>query len=162
MGVLAGNHEGYVHMCSTVSRTAKKTFHGRTQSEHEIKCLYFITSHISRFSWEKYLQCRKFFKYAELMSWNVVMIGKKGQKVHLPAPKTHFSQDIEFTRDTPIVCTSKEELSFVRGGVLDERESQMMRVRWKVFALQSPIPEEEQRITPNCPHCFAKLIFPQV
>ena len=34
----------------------------------------------------------------------------------------------------------------------------MMRVHWKVFALQSPIPEEEQQITPNCPHCFAKLM----
>ena len=37
MGVLAGNHEGYVHMCSTVSRTAKKTFHSRTQSEHDTR-----------------------------------------------------------------------------------------------------------------------------
>ena len=90
------------------------------------------------------------------------MTGKMGQKVHLPASKTHFSQDIEFTHDTPIFCTSKEELSFTRGGVLDERESQMKRVRWKVFALQSPIPEEEQQITPNCPHRFAKLIFPQI
>ena len=34
----------------------------------------------------------------------------------------------------------------------------MMRVHWKVFALQSSIPEEEQQITPNCPHCFAKLM----
>ena len=51
------------------------------------------------------------------------MTGKTGQKVHLPASKTHFSKDIKFTRDTPIFCTSKEELSFVRGGVLDERES---------------------------------------
>ena len=90
------------------------------------------------------------------------MTGKKGQKVHLPAPKTHFSQDSEFTRDTPIFDTSKEELSFVRGKVLDEMESQMMRVRWKVFTLQSPNPEEEQQITPNSPHCFAKLIFPQI
>ena len=57
------------------------------------------------------------------------MTGKTGQKVHLPASKTHFSQDIEFTRDTLIFCTSKEELSFVRSGVFDERESQMMRVR---------------------------------
>ena len=90
------------------------------------------------------------------------MTGKKGQKVHLPARKTHFCQDIEFIRDTPIFYTSKEELSFVRGRVLDERESQMMRVCWKVFALQSPIPEEEQRNTPNCPHFFAKLTFPQI
>ena len=46
----------------------KKTFHGRTQSEHEIKCLYFMISHISRFSWEKSLQYRKFLRYAERMS----------------------------------------------------------------------------------------------
>ena len=90
------------------------------------------------------------------------MTGKTGQKVHLPALKTHFSKDIKFTRDTLTFCTSKEELSFVRGGVLDERESQMKRVHWKVFALQSPIPEEEQQITPNCPHRFAELIFPQI
>ena len=41
-----------MHMSSTVSRTGKKTFHSRTQSEHEIKCLYFIMSHISRFPGE--------------------------------------------------------------------------------------------------------------
>ena len=99
---------------------------------------------------------------SQIIPWHDLLLLLEGQKVHLPAPKTHFSEDIEFTRDTPIFCTSKEELTFVRGGVLDERESHMMRDRWKVFALQSPIPEEEQRITPNCPHCFAKLIFPQV
>ena len=99
---------------------------------------------------------------SQIIPWHDLLLLLEGQKVHLPAPKTHFSQDIEFTRDTPIFCTSKEELSFMRGGVLDERESQMMRVRWKVFALQSPIPKEEQRITPNCPQCFAKLIFPQI
>ena len=77
---------------------------------------------------------------SQIIPWHNLLLLLEGQKVHLPAPKMHFSQDIEFTRDTPIFCTSKEELSFVRGGVLDERESQMMRVRWKVFALQSPIP----------------------
>ena len=99
---------------------------------------------------------------SQIRLWHDLLLLLEGQKVHLPAPKTHFSQDIEFTRDTPIFCTSKEELSFVRSGVLDERESQMMKVRWKVFALQSPIPEEEQRNTPNCPHFFAKLTFPQI
>ena len=77
---------------------------------------------------------------SQIILWHNLLLLLEGQKVHLPAPKTHFSQDIEFTRDTPMFCTSKEELSFVRGRVLDERESQMMRVRWKVFALQSPIP----------------------
>ena len=66
-----------MYICLALFRELeKKTYHGRTQSEHEITCLYFIVSHISRFSWEEYLQCRKFLRYAELMSWNVVMTGK--------------------------------------------------------------------------------------
>ena len=158
MGLLVGNHEGCVHMSSTVSRIGKKTFHSTTQPEHEIKCLYFIISHISRFPGENICNVGRFWgmpkSCLEMLSW----LAKRGKKVHLPAPKTHFFQAIEFTRDTPIFCTSKEELSFVRGAVLDERESQMMRVHCKAFALQSPIPEEEQQITPNCPHCFAILM----
>ena len=42
-------------------------------------------------------------------------------------------QDILFERDTPIFYTSEEYISFVRGEVLDERETQMMRVRFAVF-----------------------------
>ena len=37
-------------MSSTVSQSQKKTFHGGTKSEHEIKCLYRIIRHILRFS----------------------------------------------------------------------------------------------------------------
>ena len=99
---------------------------------------------------------------SQIIPWHDLLLLLEGQKVHLPAPKTHFCKDIEFTSDTPIFCTSKEELSLVRGGVLDERESQMMRVRWKVFAFHSQIPEEEQQIIPSCPRCFAELIFPQI
>ena len=99
---------------------------------------------------------------AQIIPWHDLLLLLEGQKVHLPAPKSHFCQDIEFASDTPIFCTSKEELSLVRGGVLDERESQMMRVRWKVFAFHNQIPEEEQQIIPSCPHCFAELILPQV
>ena len=116
-----------MYICLALFRELeKKTFHGRTQSEHEIKCLYFIISHIWRFPWEKYLKCRRFLRYAELMSGNVVMTGKTGQKVHLLASRTRFSQDIEFTRDTPIFCSSKEELSFMRGrreGIADDESS---------------------------------------
>ena len=98
MCLLAGNQEGCVHMSSTVSRTGKKTFHSRTQSEHEIKCLYFIISHISRFPGENICNVGSFWDMPksclEMLSWLA--------KVHLPAPKTHFSQDIESTCDTPI------------------------------------------------------------
>ena len=62
---------------------------------------------------------------------------------------------------TPIFCTAKEELSFVRAGVLDERETEMMRVRWRVSAFSSPISEAEQLQVPPCPRCFAELVYPQ-
>ena len=47
----------------------------------------------------------------------------EGQTVHLPAPKTHYRQDILFQGDAPIFCASKDELSYVRGGVVDDRET---------------------------------------
>ena len=96
-----------------------------------------------------------------IIPWHDLLLLLEGQEVHLPAPKTHYKQDISFKGDTPIFCTAKEELSFVRAGVLDERETEMMRVRWRVFALSCQIPEKEQFEVTPCPRCFAELIFPQ-
>ena len=96
-----------------------------------------------------------------IIPWHDLLLLLEGQEVHLPAPKTHFKQDISFKGDTPIFCTAKEELSFVRAGVLDERETEMMRVRWRVFSLSCQIPEKEQVEVTPCPRCFAELIFPQ-
>lgn len=80
---------------------------------------------------------------ARIIPWHGFLLLLEGQKVHLPAPKTHFSWGIEFMRDTPIFCTSKEEFSLMHGGVLDERETKMMRFRWKVFTFYFQIPQEE-------------------
>ena len=96
-----------------------------------------------------------------IIPWHDLLLLLEGQDVHLPAPKTHYKQDISFKGDTPIFCTAKEELSFVRAGVLDERETEMMRVRWRVFALSCQIPEREQVEVSPCPRCYAELIFPQ-
>ena len=71
----------------------------------------------------------------------------EGQLVHLPAPKTLYTQDVSFWRYTPVFCTAKEEILFVRGGMLHDRETEMMNVRWKVFSLHVPIHEEEQEIS---------------
>ena len=97
-----------------------------------------------------------------IIPWHdFLMLLEEGQEVHLPAPKTHYKQDLSFKGDTPIFCTSKDELSFVRGGVVDDRETDMMRARWRLFSLQFQIPEHEQRNVSSCGHCFSQLIFPQ-
>ena len=65
-----------------------------------------------------------------IIPWHdFLMLLEEGQEVHLPALKTHYKQDLSFKGDTPIFCTSKDELSFVRGGVVDDRETDMMRAR---------------------------------
>ena len=42
--------------------------------------------------------------------------------------------------DTPIFCTSKDQLGFVREAVFGERENLMMKERWQVFGLFDQIP----------------------
>ena len=43
--------------------------------------------------------------------------------------------------------------------MLDDRETEMMAVRWRVFGLHPQIPESEQRNITPCGRCFAELIL---
>ena len=96
----------------------------------------------------------------QLIPWHDLLLMLEGEVVHLPAPKTHFTQDIEFEKDTPIFCTSKRPLIFVKNGIVDDWETEMMGVRWKVFCLNYAIPLQQQRqdVMP-CPKCFATLVL---
>ena len=94
---------------------------------------------------------------AQIIPWHDFLMLLEGQTVHLPAPKTHYRQDILFQGDTPIFCTSKDELSYVRGGVVDDRETQMMKVRWRVFNLFHQIPEEQQKSAPRVENVLVDL-----
>ena len=80
----------------------------------------------------------------QVIPWHDVLLMLEGEVVHLPAPKTHFTQDIEFTKDTPIFCTSKRPFIFIKNGIVDDCETDMMGVRWKVFCLNYAIPLEQQ------------------
>ena len=96
---------------------------------------------------------------ANIIPWHDSLLVLEGHEVHLPAPKTHYKCDFSLKGDRPIFCTAKEEISFVRSGVLDETE--MMRVRWRVFAFSSQISEAEQLQVPHCPRCFDEFVYPQ-
>lgn len=58
-----------------------------------------------------------------------------------------------------VCCTSKHAIMFITGGVVEERETEMMTVRWRQMAFHSKIPAEEQQSVPPCGHCFAVLII---
>ena len=62
-------------------------------------------------------------------SYSLALLLLEGQLVHLPAPKSHFAKDMVFDRDTPIFATSKYPLVFVKNGMVDKRETEMMTVR---------------------------------
>ena len=95
----------------------------------------------------------------QIIQWHDLLLMLEGQPVHLPAPKSYFSKDLEFTRDTPIFCTTKHDLGYVKGGVIDERETEMMAVRWHSFQFQRQIREAEQLSIPSCARCFAEFIL---
>ena len=96
---------------------------------------------------------------SQIIPWHDLLLLLEGQTVHLPTPKSHFSKDIVFENDSPIFCTSKDEITFVRGGVPDQRETEMMRVRWKIFHFHYQIPFTQQKSVPACPRCFSELIL---
>ena len=95
----------------------------------------------------------------QIIAWHDLLLMLEGQLVHLPAPKCHFAHDIVFDKDTPIFSTSKHQLVYVKGGIVDERETEMMAVRWKIFNFNRQIPQEEQREVAPCAACFARLIL---
>ena len=96
---------------------------------------------------------------SQIIPWHDMLLLLEGHIVHLPAPKCHYTKDILFTNDTPIFCTGKQEISFIKCGYIDERETEMMRVRRKMFSLTSQIPEHEQKIIAPCSRCFSTFIL---
>lgn len=98
---------------------------------------------------------------SQIIQWHDLLLMFEGQTVHLPAPKSHFSKDLEFNNDTPIFCTTKHDFVYVKGGVIDGMETEMMAVRWKAFQFQRQIPQNEQLSIQPCARCFAELILSQ-
>ena len=63
--------------------------------------------------------------------------------------------------DTLIFCTSKDELGFVREGVVGDRENPKMKEWWRVFSLFNQKSEERLKSVSPCRKCLSRLIFPQ-
>ena len=96
---------------------------------------------------------------SQIIPWHDLLLLLEGEPVHLPAPKTHFAQDILLSQDTPIFSTSSTQVSFIKNGVISERETEMMRVRWRIFEFQYRILESQQKELLPCSRCFAQLIL---
>ena len=71
-----------------------------------------------------------------------------------------YAIDLVITRDNtlPIFATGKAPIEYTgRYHTRDERESDVMATRWKVFTFHDQIPMSQAKHVPPCPHCFCKL-----
>jgi len=96
---------------------------------------------------------------SQIIPWHDLLLLLEGQLVHFPAPKCHFAKDISLESDTPIFCTGKRSIVLIKRGEIDERETEMMAVRWRLFSFSYQIPESDQVDIPPCPRCFAEFIL---
>ena len=100
------------------------------------------------------------FRYSPIIiPWSDLLLLLEGHVVHFAAPKTSYSEDILFQTDTPIFTTAKSPITFIKNGVLDERETELMTVRWRIFTFRCQIPFDKQKVVPICGHCFASLLL---
>ena len=96
---------------------------------------------------------------SELIPWSNFLLLLEGHTVHLPAPKNHFSSDVCINKDTPIFATSLEPIKFVgRYNSTDDRENEMMTVRWHIIPFKHQIPQREQKELKPCVKCFSELV----
>ena len=81
----------------------------------------------------------------EMIAWKDLLILLEDQAVHLPSPKSHYSNNICIDKDTPIVATSKGEITYVgKYNSLDPIENEMMSIRWKTLKFSSQIAQSDQ------------------
>ena len=103
------------------------------------------------------------FRWSQaIIPWHDLLLLLEGQLVHLPAPKTHYAKDIHvcFAGDTPIFATAKNPICYFKNGCIDDRETEMMAVRWKIFRFNCQnILEAQQKELDSCSRCFADLIL---
>lgn len=96
----------------------------------------------------------------QLIAWKELLNLLEGKIVHLPSPKNHYASDICIDKDTPIVATSKDLITFVdNNGNPDPGETYMMTIRWKVFRFHHEIAQADQIEMEPCPKCFCKLVM---
>lgn len=97
---------------------------------------------------------------SELIPWDKFLLLLEGETVKLPSPKNQYAEDVCISSDVPIFATSKAKIEYVgKFNSRDDRETEMMTVRWKVFEFPHSIPQAEVKEIPPCPRCFCELVL---
>lgn len=94
----------------------------------------------------------------QVIAWHDLLLLLEGQQVNLPAPKSHFAKDVTLTGGTPIFCTNKRPLVYIKNRCIDDWETELIKVRGKVINLTYQIPENEIK-EQACSSCFLRFIL---
>ena len=84
--------------------------------------------------------------HPESICWKDLLLLLEGELVNLSSSKNQFSSDVCVNKDTHIFVTSKSKIEDARKhNISDERETQMMDLRWKITEIFHKIPQEDQK-----------------
>lgn len=97
-----------------------------------------------------------------IIAWGDMLQLLEGDVVHLPAPKNFSKRDIELSKDTPVFATADAPIVLVKGGVVDQANTEMSNVRWKFIRFWRQIPPSEQLNLVPCGHCFSRLVLDNI
>jgi len=98
------------------------------------------------------------FRWSEkIMPWTDLLNLLEGAPVHISAPKTHFAEDILWSKDTPIFSTSDAIIRKYECGKINESETDTMSARWVDFKFNNQISEPKE--IPVCTKCFAEFVL---
>ena len=103
------------------------------------------------------------FRYesgSEIIAWNDLLNILDGSKLHVAAPKTSHTKDIEWSAKQPIFATGPQKIQrFYKGTTsINASETSQMDARWVYVHLTHTIAAIDNQIIP-CGRCFAQLIL---
>ena len=93
----------------------------------------------------------------KLIAWPDFLNLLEGAAQRIPAPKTHYSEDIVWEYKSPIFATSDEKIVAYDGKKIDKDNTKMMDNRWVYFEFTRPL-TVTRKIAP-CGRCFARFIL---
>lgn len=95
-----------------------------------------------------------------IMPWQDMLNLLDVDKLNVPAPKTFYAEDIEWTARQPIFANGPCQMQYICNGKLDAGETSQMDARWNYVHLKYTIPDDklDTSILP-CARCFAHLIL---
>ena len=69
----------------------------------------------------------------EQISWDDLLRLLEGKITKLPAPRNLSAHDVIITKDNPIIITSRLTIRWLKKDKFEDRENDMMDIRWNYF-----------------------------